>query len=225
MDRGELSGDGAIDVVLRELDFQSKTKGIGFNYDFNGRFAKEYLSRTDQEDILRTLNRQGSIKLRVESASNNTLESSSDEDVHWIELFIIDSLNISLNQNTPNPLSGNTVGLSFRDGTLSISINSGKYKPIANLTDGLKPFQLFEALFSKPAGVVIPSADIFNGRLNLKQIITKSKLGHILPFLDESALPYSIARKDTNMEFTNSELKEFLTKLNEKYRSNFIEYL
>lgn len=224
MNRGELSGDDAINIVLSELDYQNKTKGVGFNYDFNGRFAKEHLSRADQEDVLQTLNRQGTIELRVESASNNTPESLSDEDSHWVELFIIDELNLSP-KSPLNSKNGNTVELSFRDGTLSMSIDSGEYKTVANLTDGLKSFQLFEALFSKPAGVVIPSADIFNEKLNLKQIITKNKLSHTLIFLDENALPYSIARKNTAIKLTNSELKDFLTKLNEKYRNNFIEYL
>lgn len=170
------------------------------------------------------MNRQGAIKLRVESASNNTSQSLSDEDTHWVELFIIDELNLSP-KSPLNSKNGNTVELSFRDGTLSISIDSGEYKTVANLTDGLKSFQLFEALFSKPAGVVIPSADIFNEKLNLKQIITKNKLSHTLIFLDGNALPYSIARKNTAIELTDSELKDFLTKLNETYRNNFTEYL
>lgn len=108
MNRGELTGDDAINIVLSELDYQNKTKGVGFNYDFSGRFAKEHLSRTDQEYVLRTLNRQGAIKLRVESASNNTSESLSDEDIHWVELFIIDELNLSP-KSALNSKNSNTV--------------------------------------------------------------------------------------------------------------------
>lgn len=228
MDRGELSGDGAIDIVLRELDYQIKTKGNNFNYDFNGSIASKYLPRSEQENILRTLNKNGVVKLRIESAQNSAVELLGEDEPHWIDLYVIDSVDLS---SPAKPLTESTtqhthlLRLNFRDGNLSLSIDGGKYSLIGKQSDGLKSFKLINALFAKPPGVVIPSADIFDEKLNLKQIITKNKLSYILPFLDENVLPYSISRKDEDVQLSTSDLKILLSKLNEKYRNNFIAYL
>jgi hypothetical protein len=227
MHGGELSGDEAINLVLHELEYQGKTKGVSFHYDFNGRVASKNLSRLEQEDILRTLNRQSFIKLRIESASNDLRGVPGIDEFHWVGLFIIDELNLPSDDRPKHskPEGSSTARLSFRDGTLSLSIDEDEYHTVAKLTDGLRPFQLFEALFSKPIGVTIPSADIFNSRVNLKQVIVKSNLSFTLPFLDESALPYGIGRKSEYINIPPSEVKKLLSKLNEKYRNNFTGYL
>ena len=46
-----------------------------------------------------------------------------------------------------------------------------------------------------------------------------------MSFLDERVLPYNISRKESDIEITPSELKILLSKINEKYRNNFSEYL
>ena len=90
MNRGELSGDDAINLIFRELDYQRKVKGSDeFTYDFTNKIAQQYLNRDDQEQILRTLNRQGLIELRIESASND-LESITGDDLHIIDLYFVD---------------------------------------------------------------------------------------------------------------------------------------
>ncbi len=228
MNRGELSGDGAIDIVLRELDYQVKTKGDGFHYDFNGAIASKYLPRTEQENILRTLNEKNLIKLRVLSASNNAVETLGEDEPHWVSLFVIDTVNdISTKSSAIDTLTQDfhLVKLSFRDGNLFLSVDGGDYLTIGKQSDGLNSFKLMNALFAKPPGVIIPSADIFDKKQNLKQIITKNKLDYILPFLDENVLPYSIARKDKDVKMSTPDLQSLLSKINEKYRNNFKSYL
>lgn len=228
MNRGELSGDSAIDIVLRELDYQVKTKGDGFHYDFNGAIASKHLPRTEQENILRTLNEKNLIKLRVLSASNDAVEALGEDEPHWVSLFVIDTVNdISTKSSTTYNLTQDfhLVQLSFRDGNLFLSVDGGDYLTIGKQSDGLNSYRLMNALFAKPPGVIIPSADIFNKRQNLRQIITKNRLDYILPFLDENVLPYSIARKDSDVQLTAADLKLLLSKLNEKYRNNFKSYL
>lgn len=228
MNRGELSGDSAVDIVLRELDYQVKTKGSSFSYNFNGSIASKYLPRSEQENILRTLNNNGLIELRIESAQNSAIEALGEDEPHWIDLYIIESVSDEPEAETNADTATSQIHLvriSFREGNLFLSIDGGKYSIIGRQNDGQKSFQLINALFAKPPGVVIPSADIFNERLNLKQIITKNKLSYILPFLDESVFPYSIARKDEDVRLSASDLKSLLSKLTEKYRINFIAYL
>jgi hypothetical protein len=228
MNRGELSGDSAIDIVLRELDYQVKTKGNGFSYNFNGTIASKYLPRPEQENILRTLNNNGLIELRIESAQNSAIELLGEDEPHWIDLYIVESVSDESHTktNAENATSHIYLArLSSREGNLLLSIDGGEYSIIGRQNDGQKSFQLINALFAKPPGVVIPSADIFNERLNLKQIITKNKLSYILPFLNENVFPYSIARKDEDIKLSSSDLKSLLSKLTEKYRNNFTAYL
>lgn len=228
MNRGELSGDSAIDIVLRELDYQVKTKGDGFHYDFNGAIASKYLPRTEQENILRTLNEKNLIKLRVLSASSDAVEALGEDEPHWVSLFVIDTVNdISTKSSTIDNLTQDLhlVKLSFRDGNLFLSVDGGDYLTIGKQSDGLSSFRLMNALFAKPPGVIIPSADIFDKKQNLKQIITKNKLDYILPFLDENVLPYSIARRDEDVKISTADLQLLLSKINEKYRNNFKSYL
>lgn len=227
MYRGELTGSDAIDIVIRELDFQSKTKGDGFLYEFDNRIASKHLTKDEQLNILRTLEDKGLIELQAEGASRGAVEGLGEENEHWVDLYIIKSVKVAIPGNaTDNRLNDNShsVRLGFRDGSLTLSIDGGEYKTIAIMTDDKKPFLVLDAVFKNSIGFRVPSADILGSKENLKQILTKSKYDYLMPFFEQEAFPYKIARVE-ELKMTKNELKNLLSKLNEKYRKNFTSYL
>lgn len=237
MDGGESRTDVAIARMFDELKYQSEINQSAF-FKYASQYVKgvgRYLDTNEQLRVLDLMHKRGDIILKKQQRHNNASSGFSLIEGEDSELtqslmttdYIVDvtATKWPLSADDQKPNTGHIARLNFRDGTVSIAIDDSRYKSIASLSDGHKPFRLLEALFSKPVGVMIPSADIFNSKENLKQIISKSHLDYLLPFLDETAFPYSVSRKEQEIRMTPSELNIFLSKINEKYRNNFAEYL
>lgn len=228
MNGGEFSGSDAVNLVMRELNYQHTVKGSdNFIYDFNNRRVQQYLNYDEQAQILQTLDRRGVLSLRIERAESGVYDPFTGIEGQTPEIYIVNVEGIDwssaeslVNENTQDT---HLVRLNFRDGAMSLSVDGGEYKLIAKLYDGAKPYRIFEELFNRSPGVVIPNVDIFpleGAKYNLKQVLTKSKLDYLLPFIDEGVLPKKIARKE-DVSMTDKELQGLLSKVNENYRNNF----
>lgn len=236
MDGGESRTEIAIAHMLEELKYQSEINESPV-FEYAVQYVKgigRYLDASEQSKVLKVMDSRGLIVLSQQKYHNNASSGFSlieGEESRLTQSLMSTRCSVDTTNTewpiAPRGVVSNThlVRLNYRDGVLSLSIDGDDYHNIAKLSDGLKPFKIFEALFSKSTGVVIPSADIFSQRLNLRQIITKSNLGYILPFLDESVFPYNVARKNQELRLPPSELKILLSKLNEKYRNSFADYL
>lgn len=234
MNGGESRTDIAIARMLDELKYQSEVKQASV-FTYATQYVKgigRYLDSTEQYDILKLMNSRDIINLttrkRHNQASSGFAEiDGEDSDIAQSMMtleYIVDVSKVVWPEGSVMQHS-HTARLDFREGTVSISFDGDDYKAAGKLSDGLGSYRLLEGLFSKPIGVIIPSADIFDKRTNLQQIITKNNLGYILPFLDKTALPYAISRPKQEIELASDEMKKLLTDINEKYRKNFAQYL
>ena len=174
MDGGESRTDTAIARMFNELRYQSDiNQSVIFKYA--PQYVKgvgRYLDNAEQLRVLELMHKRGDISLKKQKRHNNASsgfsliegEDSSLTQSLMTTDYIVDATStvwpqVSTDKQTAN--TGYIARINFRDGTLSMAINGGDYKTIANLHDGRKPFQLLEALFNKPVGVSVPSADIF----------------------------------------------------------------
>lgn len=234
MNGGESRTDIAIARMLDELKYQSEIKQSSV-FAYTAQYVKgigRYLDIAEQQDTLKLMNNRGIISLTtrkrhnhassgfalIEGEKSNTAQSLMTLD------YIIDVSKVTWPQSN-DAQRNHTARLDFRDGTVSVSIDEDDYKIAGKLSDGLGSYRLLEGIFSKSIGVVIPSADIFNERTNLQQIITKNNLSYVLPFLDKTVLPYAVSRPKQEIELTPNELTALLSNINEKYRKNFAQYL
>lgn len=234
MNGGESRTDISIARMFDELKYQSEIKQSS-SFPYTTQYVKgvgRYLDTNEQHNILKLMDARGLIRLYIQQRHNNASsgfaliegeESETTQSLMSTE-YVVDVSKVTWPQATNEQVS-HTARLNFRDGTVSIGIDGGEFKIAGSVSGGLGSYRLLEGLFSKSVGVVVPSADIFDKRTNLRQIITKNNLDYVIPFLDETALPYAISRSKQEIELTSDELKTLLSKLTEKYRNNFIEYL
>lgn len=221
MNRGELSGDDAISLIFRELDYQRKVKGSNeFIYDFTNKIARRHLDRDDQEQILRTLNRQGMIELRIESASND-LESITGDDLHIIDLYLVDVTNTSW----PTDISAGSdseqqvARLILEENHLKVEFDNRKIITIRHFHDTLKPsdpHKLLIELFNKQIGYILRINDIFPNYKSLSKVLKDAKLGYLLPVFFANRSTKELQLLEMPVKINEADYKLLLSKSKEK---------
>lgn len=221
MNRGELSGDDAINLIFRELDYQRKVKGSNeFIYDFTNKIAQQYLNRDDQEQILRTLNRQRLIELRIESASND-LEGITGDDPHIIDLYFVDVTNTSW----PADASANSnseqhvARLILEENHLKVELDNKKIITIRHFHDTLKPsdpHKLLIELFNKRLGYILRLNDIFPNYKSLTKVLKDAKLGYLLPVFFVNRSTKELQLLEMPVKINEADYKLLLSKSKEK---------
>lgn len=222
MNRGELSGDDAISLIFRELDYQRKVKGSDeFIYDFTNKIARQHINRDDQAQILRTLNRQGLIELRIESASND-LEGVTGDDLHIIDAYLVDVTNTSwpADISASSDSEQHVARLILKENRLKVEFDNKKIITIRHFHDTLKPsdpHKLLIELFNKRVGYLLRLNDIFPSYKSLTKVLKDAKLGYLLPvfFVNRSTkelqlleMPVKINEADYTLLLSKSKEKE-----------------
>ena len=221
MNRGELSGDDAINLIFRELNYQRKVKGSDeFIYDFTNKIAQQYLNRDDQEQILRTLNRQRLIELRIESASND-LESTTGDDLHIIDLYLVDVTNTSwpADISVISDSEQHVARLILEENHLKVEFDNKKIITIRHFHDALKPsdpHKLLIELFNKRMGYLLRLNDIFPSYKSFTKVLKDAKLGYLLPVFFVNRSTKELQLLEMPVKINEADYKLLLSKSKEK---------
>lgn len=232
MSRSELTGESAVDLVLRELKYQSVIQNSSkITYDpRNTKFVQNTLTRDEQLTILRSLRDRNEIGLIIETASSDFSNDFIGAEPHSLSFYLVDVSETDFKKLEATEAEAGyllTVEFNSMSGVLYLSVN-GEREQLGKLSHGSKAYVILERTFTGGLGVTHTNVDIFgegSTKTNITQILLSNRLKWLSHFLEQSDLPRKITLNRTTIKVDSTHFKEIIMQINAKYRSKFQKYL